>query len=86
SLGKGLKYDLIELPQELGENVSPDTEVENVRIIIVGNENYEEEFVILMMERITTRIGKKFKERNLILENLRAKLRRDRCEQATTLQ
>ncbi|GIY93407.1 hypothetical protein CEXT_327451 [Caerostris extrusa] len=51
-LGKGRKSDLIELGTELGVTIPPEAVIVNIKRLITSSENYDEEFVKQIFERI----------------------------------
>ncbi|GIY98134.1 hypothetical protein CEXT_361281 [Caerostris extrusa] len=51
-LRKGLKRDLIELRTEIGVTIPPETVIVNIKKLITSSENYDEEFVKQIFERI----------------------------------
>ncbi|GIY91904.1 hypothetical protein CEXT_359291, partial [Caerostris extrusa] len=51
-LGNGRKSDLIELGTELGVTIPPEAVIVNIKRLITSSENYDEEFVKQVFERI----------------------------------
>ncbi|GIY76034.1 hypothetical protein CEXT_68201 [Caerostris extrusa] len=62
-LGKGRKSDLIELGTELGVTIPPEAVIVNIKRLITSSENYDEEFVKQVFERIKERIKREENER-----------------------
>ncbi|GFU20216.1 retrovirus-related Pol polyprotein from transposon 17.6 [Trichonephila clavipes] len=83
--GKGRKKDLVHVATELGEAVSEDMKVIELKQIIVGSKNFEVEFVRNLLEtvmsermdgeRTEVQLERETREREFQLECLRVKQR-----------
>ncbi|GFR06314.1 transposon Tf2-9 polyprotein [Trichonephila clavata] len=58
-LAKGKKADLVNVCEELGENVPPNSRVPDIKHIILESKNFNEEAVRIMLDRI---IGERLEE------------------------
>ncbi|GFV77877.1 retrovirus-related Pol polyprotein from transposon 17.6 [Trichonephila clavipes] len=65
--GKGKKKDLVLVAKELGEAVSEDMKVVELKQIIVGSKNFEEEFVKNLLE---TAVNERMESENLERQTL----------------
>ncbi|GFX16130.1 hypothetical protein TNCV_4703861 [Trichonephila clavipes] len=65
--GKGRKKDLVLVTTELGEAVSEDMEVIELKQIIVGSKNFEEEFVKNLLETV---VNERMESENLERQTL----------------
>ncbi|GFV45570.1 hypothetical protein TNCV_4240941 [Trichonephila clavipes] len=74
-LGKGRKKDLVYVATELGEVVSEDMKVVELKQIIVGSKNFEVEFVKNLLETVMRedQLERETREREFQLECLRIK-------------
>ncbi|GIY95480.1 hypothetical protein CEXT_518731 [Caerostris extrusa] len=68
-LGKGRKSDLIEFGTELGVTILPEAVIVSIKRLITSNENYDEEFVKQVFERIIQERIKRQENERLEKEN-----------------
>ncbi|GIX97633.1 hypothetical protein CEXT_727211 [Caerostris extrusa] len=66
---KGRKSDLIELGTELGVTIPPEAVIANIKRLIISSENYDEEFVKQVFERIIEERIKREENERLEKEN-----------------
>ncbi|GBN33923.1 Retrovirus-related Pol polyprotein from transposon opus, partial [Araneus ventricosus] len=67
-LGKARKEDLIILARELGEEVTPDLKIIDLRNLIVASTNYEMEFVKELLNTVISQRTEEAEQRKLELE------------------
>ncbi|GBL79856.1 Transposon Tf2-6 polyprotein [Araneus ventricosus] len=67
-LGKARKEDLIILARELGEEVTPDLKIIDLRNLIVASTNYEMEFVKELLNTVISQRNEEAEQRKLELE------------------
>ncbi|GBO03899.1 hypothetical protein AVEN_224504-1 [Araneus ventricosus] len=67
-LGKARKEDLIILARELGEEVTPDLKIIDLRNLIVASTNYEMEFVKELLNTVISERTEEAEQRKLELE------------------
>ncbi|GBM19609.1 hypothetical protein AVEN_197207-1 [Araneus ventricosus] len=67
-LGKSRKEDLIILARELGEEVTPDLKIIDLRNLIVASTNYEVEFVKELLNTVISQRTEEAEQRKLELE------------------
>ncbi|GFX39371.1 hypothetical protein TNCV_3860941 [Trichonephila clavipes] len=75
--GKGRKKDLVYVATELGEAVSEDMKVVELKQIIVGSKNFEVEFVTNLLETV---MNERMESENLEVQTL---AREDQLERET---
>ncbi|GBM58258.1 hypothetical protein AVEN_62760-1 [Araneus ventricosus] len=64
-LGKARKEDLIILARELGEEVTPDLKIIDLRNLIVASTNYEMEFVKELLNTVISQRTEEAEQRKL---------------------
>ncbi|GIX98002.1 uncharacterized protein CEXT_128001 [Caerostris extrusa] len=77
-LGKGRKSDLIELGTELGVTIPPEAIIVNIKRLTTSSENYDEEFVKQVFERIIEeRIKREENERGIQKKNIAQRIKKE---------
>ncbi|GFR30123.1 hypothetical protein TNCT_564791 [Trichonephila clavata] len=76
-LAKGKKADLVNVCEELGENVPPNSRVPDIKHIILESKNFNEEAVRIMLDRI---IGERLEEAEAERQQLEHEAERQRLE------
>ncbi|GFQ90994.1 hypothetical protein TNCT_556571 [Trichonephila clavata] len=76
-LAKGKKADLVNVCEELGENVPPNSRVPDIKHIILESKNFNEEAVRIMLDRI---IGERLEEAEAESQQLEHEAERQRLE------
>ncbi|GFQ95223.1 hypothetical protein TNCT_539141 [Trichonephila clavata] len=76
-LAKGKKADLVNVCEELGENVPPNSTVPDIKHIILESKNFNEEAVRIMLDRI---IGERLEEAEAERQQLEHEAERQRLE------
>ncbi|GFR10122.1 hypothetical protein TNCT_155701 [Trichonephila clavata] len=76
-LAKGKKADLVNVCEELGENVPPNSRVPDIKHIILESKNFNEEAVRIMLDRI---IGERLEEAEAERQQLEHEVERQRLE------
>ncbi|GFR30468.1 transposon Tf2-6 polyprotein [Trichonephila clavata] len=76
-LAKGKKADLVNVCEELGENVPPNSRVPDIKHIILESKNFNEEAVRIMLDRI---IGERLEEAEAERQQLEYEAERQRLE------
>ncbi|GFR25867.1 hypothetical protein TNCT_422321 [Trichonephila clavata] len=76
-LAKGKKADLVNVCEELGENVPPNSRVPDIKHIILESKNFNEEAVRIMLDRI---IGERLEEAEAERQQLEREAERQRLE------